>query len=177
MGQFAGLRFADHIFFAICDLRLQLFFAGSKLPQIHDFYPYKYTHLKMLSFEFKNNFWILEQFWVTWHFVVKKILTLYVGKENIRGEPVRIWIRNTTCFLVNFRFCGLRHEGNLQICDLRTSTPQKLRTCDCVMSQIICGFAICDLRTNKKFACPSGTIIHFMYRSVPLCTLQFSVDF
>ncbi len=51
-----------------------------------------------------------------------------------------------------FAICGLEHLRNL-------------RTCDCVISPIICGFAICGL--TKKIACASLSIIHFMYRSVP----------
>jgi hypothetical protein len=38
----------------------------------------------------------------------------YAGKENIRGKPMWIWIRNTVFFL-----------ANLRICDLRTGTPRK----------------------------------------------------
>jgi len=37
----------------------------------------------------------------------------FMGKKNMRGKPVRIWIRNTAFFLANL------------ICDLLTWTPRK----------------------------------------------------
>jgi hypothetical protein len=46
MWQFADLR------------RTQLFFVDLKFPQNHYFSPFKYK-LKMLSFQFKGDFWLL----------------------------------------------------------------------------------------------------------------------
>ncbi len=59
---FADLRFADPIIF--CGFKTSL------NPHIHNFSLYKYM-LKMLSFKFKVDFWLLG---VKWHFVVLNIL-------------------------------------------------------------------------------------------------------
>ncbi len=63
MWHFVDLRFADHIFFAICGFAIfgPSLFADMKLLQIHNFSPY--THkLKMLSYKFKeDDFWFLGQ--------------------------------------------------------------------------------------------------------------------
>jgi hypothetical protein len=66
MWQFADLRIADHIFLGFADLQFadSIFFCGIKTsanPQIHSFYSYKYKP-KVLSFKFKDGFWLLEQF-------------------------------------------------------------------------------------------------------------------
>jgi hypothetical protein len=42
-------------------LQTQLFLADIKLPQIHNFHPDK-NKLKMLSFKFMDDFWLLGQF-------------------------------------------------------------------------------------------------------------------
>jgi hypothetical protein len=51
---------------------------------MHNFSPYKHK-LKMLQFKFIDGM-------------------TYVGKQNIRGKPMRIWIRNTTFFFENCDF-------------------------------------------------------------------------
>ncbi len=66
MWQFADLRFAGHLFFVICGSAIcdKIIFGGFKTsanPEIHNFSPYKYK-LKMHSFKFKDDFWLLEQF-------------------------------------------------------------------------------------------------------------------
>ncbi len=53
MWHIAGLRFADPIIFF--ELKT------SANPHIYNFSPYKYK-FKMLSFKFKDDFWLLEQF-------------------------------------------------------------------------------------------------------------------
>ncbi len=84
-----------------CDLRTQLFFANLKLPLIHHFYPYSYMAFRCLKY--------------------------YVSKENSRGKPMRIWIRNTyfSLKICGFAICGL-FITYLLICDLLTGIPQKL---------------------------------------------------
>ncbi len=80
----------------------------------------------------------------------------------IRIHNKMSWIRNTAqkhCFFpANLRICGLGHQGNWQICDLRINHYEcaDLRFTVWHTSEI-CGFAIADLaqefsdlRTNKK---------------------------
>ncbi len=131
--RFADLRFANHIFLWFADLLFAdpVIFCGHKTsakPQIHKFYPYRFQ-LKMLSFKFKDDFWFLGQFWVT---------RFGRQKHNIRGKPMRIWIRNTDFFL-----------ANLWVCDLRTGIPRKfadLRFSEWHISELsdVCGLAIVE---------------------------------
>jgi hypothetical protein len=45
-----------------------------------------------------------------------------VGKKNIKGKPIHIWIKNIAFFFAHLLICDLRtgmgHQGTLQICDL-----------------------------------------------------------
>jgi hypothetical protein len=82
-----------------------------------------------------------------------------VGKENIRGKPMRIWIGHTAFFLVNLRICDLRTGTqrnftdlrliikNLRIFHLRTGTPHKF-------ADLRLGNEPKNLRTNKNISCP-----------------------
>ena len=67
----------------------------------------------MLSLKFRGNSWLLRQFQVT-NKAFCGLKYSYVGKDNIRGKAMQIWIRKTG-FLLN----------NLRSCDLRTGAPSK----------------------------------------------------
>jgi hypothetical protein len=77
---------------------------------------------------------------------------------------MRIWIRNTALFLAII--CGVGHQGNLWICDLRINhykfanlrfvdhnTPQKFA--DLRLRNELKKLRICDLRTNQKICMPT----------------------
>ncbi len=51
----------------------------------------------MLSFKFKDGFWLLGQ-----------RVTYVVVKKNFRGKPVQIWTGNIAFFLLNLRIGDLR---------------------------------------------------------------------
>ncbi len=57
----------------------------------------------MLSFKFKDDFWLHG---------ISSLKYSYVGKETIRGKPLRTWTRNTVL--------------SCKFADLRTGTPRKL---------------------------------------------------
>jgi hypothetical protein len=101
MWQFADLGFAVHIFFAICELTICELKTYAN-PQILNFIFFKYK-LKMLSFKFKDDFWLLRQFELQSISLSKIFLR---GKENIRGK--RIWIRNIVFSLQILPICDLR---------------------------------------------------------------------
>jgi hypothetical protein len=97
MWHFANLRFADHIFFTIAHWRFSnlIIFEDLNLPKMHNFSPYKHK-LKMLQFKFIDDM-------------------TYVGKQNIRGKPMRIWIRNTKFFFENCDFRKPRKFADLRL--------------------------------------------------------------
>ncbi len=100
MWQYSDFRFADYIFFAFCGPNCYLLTKNLYLTNIS----LKCSHLNLrATFGFRNSYMAL-----------RSLKYCYVGKENIRDKPIRIWIRNTACFL-----------ANLQICDLRNRTPRK----------------------------------------------------
>ncbi len=66
MWQFSDLRFATIYFLKFADLRFAdpIIFSGPETSanmQIHNFSPYNYK-LKMLSFKFQDDSWLLGQF-------------------------------------------------------------------------------------------------------------------
>jgi hypothetical protein len=71
----------------------------------------------------------------------------YVGTDNIRDKPLRIWIRNTDFSLqiCGFAICGLGYQGNLRICDLRINHYKfvDLRFAEWHISEL-CGLAIAE---------------------------------
>ncbi len=139
MWQFTFLGFAVRIFFAICEPN----FLHNSANANTWFFILTSISIKMLSFKFRDDFWLLGQFWVTYYLV---------GKENIRGK--RIWIRNTAFSLQIFGFaiCRLGRQGNLPICDLQINrVTKKLENCNCGMSPRIGKLAIWELPT--KFLC------------------------
>jgi hypothetical protein len=118
----------------ICDLRTQLF-CGHKTsanPQIHNIYPNRFKLVTVLSY-----------------MACRSLKYSYVGKDDIRGKPMRIWSRNTEFFLANLRMCDLRTGIQRKSVDLWIN-HYNLRTCDCRMSPRICGFLICGV-TKKVF--------------------------
>ncbi len=89
----------------------------------------------MLSFKFKDDFWPLGQFWerVTWHFV-----------------EANADLDKTHCFfplpISEFAICGLGHQGNLRVCDVRINHYKfaDLRFADWQTSSIM-GYLICPV--------------------------------
>jgi len=133
------LLFANQTFCTILQMQIRFFILTS-------------ISIKMLSFKFRDDFWLLGQFWGTYYLV---------GKENIRGK--RIWIRNTAFSLQIFGFaiCRLGRQGNLPICDLQINrynfddlrfadwhVSENFQTCDCGMSPRIGKLAIWELPTT-----------------------------
>jgi hypothetical protein len=66
----------------------------------------------MLSYKFKDDFWLLGKFWILRHscMAFRSLKYTYVGKKCIKGKPMRIW---TKTLIFPYK------------CNLRTGTPHK----------------------------------------------------
>ncbi len=135
--------FADPIFFAICEFAIcwPKFIADLQLQQLWKFFMFMLinTYLKCSTSIFyliKNSAkqtcsWLLDSFAIKGGNFVKRCLILSVLKWKI----------------CRFAVCGLVHQQNLRICNLRINekkfadshTSEILRICDCGLSPRISG--------------------------------------
>ncbi len=131
--QFAVLRFADHKVLRFADL---IIFADLKLPQIRIYFLLTNTSLKCSHSNLRTTFGFWDSFETQLYGMSQSKIYLF----NIRDKAMRIWINNTAFFLQICRFaiCGLGHQGNLRILDLRID---RYKFADWDTSEI-CGFAI-----------------------------------
>jgi hypothetical protein len=126
------LRFADPIIFG--DL---------KLPQFRKYIIFILTNIILNGYvsSLRKTF----GFWES-YMAFRSLNYSYVGKENMRGKPLRTWIRNTA---FSWHICGFAiwrgHQGNLWIWDLRVNHYKfvDLRFSDWHTSEI-CGLAIAE---------------------------------
>ncbi len=138
MLQFVDLRFADPAIFC-------------GLLQILNYIIFIHTNKASNAF---TQIWIrLLVFWTVLSNKAFRSLNYFLctlGKENIRGKPMRIWIRNTVFCLANLQIaiCGLGHQGNSRICGLWTGTHKKLM--DLRLRNEPKNYRICDMRTDTK---------------------------
>ncbi len=101
----------------------------------------------MISFKFKEDFWIFRQFWDMSFCSLKYT---YVGKKDILEANQGRSGSHTLLFslkICEFAVLGLEHQGNLRICDMRIS---HYKFGDLVLRNEAKYLRICDLRPDKK---------------------------
>jgi hypothetical protein len=131
----------------------------------------------MISFKFKEDFWLFRQFW---DMAFRSLKYTYVGKKNIWGQPVQVWITHAAFFLENLRICGSRTGTPRKFANLRYADfslqiwgfvicgeahLRNLRFCYCGMRPSICGFATCDI--TKKSCLPTFAAWYWLGAPVP----------